>query len=80
MDRPTRLDSHYVNRHVALPYGLTINKVEKAVAETYRLFHGLNDYLVGDGFRPLLQNLTGHSLAARERPGGRLPLLSLQRA
>jgi hypothetical protein len=49
MDLPTRLDSRYVNRRVALPYGLTVNEIEEAVAETYRLFHGLNDYLIGGG-------------------------------
>ena len=63
MDRPTRLDSHYINRRVALPYGLTISEVEEAVAETCRLFHGLNDYLIGGGFRPLEELLLGNSLS-----------------
>ena len=63
MNRPTRLDSRYVNRRVALPYGLTINEVEEAVAETYRLFHGLNDFLIGAGFRPLEELLLGNSLS-----------------
>ena len=53
MKRETRLDPHYVNRHAFLPYGLRIEEVETAVAETYRLFNGLNDYLEGAGFRPL---------------------------
>jgi RNase P/RNase MRP subunit POP5 len=53
MERSTRLDSRYVNHGVILPYGLTAGEVEEAVAETYRLFHGINDYLVGGGFRPL---------------------------
>lgn len=63
MGRPTRLDSHYVNRHATLPYGLTVGAVEEAVAETYRLFHGLNDNLVRDGFRPLEELLLGNSLS-----------------
>jgi len=63
MDRPTRLDSRYVNRQVALPYGLTVGEVEEAVSETYRLFHGINDYLVGGGFRPLEELLLGNSLS-----------------
>jgi hypothetical protein len=63
MDRPTRLDSRYVNRQLALPYGLTVGEVEEAVSETYRLFHGINDYLVGGGFRPLEELLLGNSLS-----------------
>jgi len=63
MNRSTRLDSRYVNRQVALPYGLTVGEVEEAAAETYRLFHGLNDYLVGGGFRPLEELLLGNSLS-----------------
>lgn len=63
MDRPTRLDSRHVNQRVALPYGLTVREVEDAVAETYRLFHGLNDYLVEGGFRPLEELLLGNSLS-----------------
>lgn len=61
--RPIRLDPRYINRHVALPYGLTVEEVEEAVAETHRLFHGLNDYLVGAGFRPLEELLLGNSLS-----------------
>jgi hypothetical protein len=30
---------------------------------TYRLFHGVNDYLVGGGFRPLEELLLGNSLS-----------------
>ena len=63
MARPTKLDPHYVNRRVILPYGLKVSEVEQAVVETYRLFHGLNDYLVGDGFRPLEELLLGNSLS-----------------
>jgi len=63
VNRPTRLDPRYVNRHVTLPYGLTVAEVEEAVAETYRLFHGLNDYLIGAGFRPLEETLLGNSLS-----------------
>lgn len=63
MTRPTRLDPRYVNRSVTLPYGLTVSEVEQAVAETYRLFHGLNDYLVERGYRPLEDLLLGNSLS-----------------
>ena len=41
MTRPTQLDTTYVNRSVELPYGLQVSEVEKGVAETYRLFHGI---------------------------------------
>ncbi len=63
VERPTRLDPRYVNRSVNLPYGLTVAEVEKAVAETYRLFHGVNDYLVSGGFRPLEELILGNSLS-----------------
>ncbi|MCZ6675752.1 MAG: hypothetical protein O7E52_00730 [Candidatus Poribacteria bacterium] len=63
MSRPTRLASRYINRHVDLPYGLKVDEVEEAVAETYRLFHGINDYLIGDRFRPLEELLLGNSLS-----------------
>lgn len=63
MTRPTRLESRCINHRVTLPYGLTVGEVEQAVAETYRLFHGLNDYLVANGFRPLEELLLGNSLS-----------------
>jgi len=61
--RPAQLDPRYVNRAVLLPYGLTVSEVEAATAETYRLFRGLNDYLIGSGFRPLEDLLLGNSLS-----------------
>lgn len=61
--RATRLDPRYVNRRAVLPYGLTVAEVETATAETYRLFHGVNDYLVANGFRPLEELLLGNSLS-----------------
>jgi hypothetical protein len=61
--RPTKLDPRYVNRRVILPYELRVEEVEKAVAETYRLFHGLNDFLESGGFRPLEELLLGNSLS-----------------
>ncbi len=61
--RVTALDPRYVNRQAVLPYGLTVNEVASAVAETYRLFHGLNDYLLQSGFRPLEELLLGNSLS-----------------
>lgn len=63
MECPAQLDSRYINQRVNLPYGLTVSAVEQAVAETYRLFHGINDYLVGGGFRPLEELLLGNSLS-----------------
>ena len=61
--RPARLESRYVNRRIALPYGLTVKEVEEAVAQTYRLFHGLNDFLLDNGFRLLEELLLGNSLS-----------------
>jgi len=52
-----------VNRRAVLPYGLKVEEVEQAVAETYRLFHGLNDFLLSGGFRPLEELLLGNSLS-----------------
>lgn len=63
MTRPTELDPRYVNCRVHLPYKLHVDEVEKGVAETYRLFHGLNDFLVQGGFRPLEELLLGNSLS-----------------
>ena len=63
MTRPMQLESRYINKQVRLPYGLTAQEVEEAVAETYRLFHGLNDYLVQSRFRPLEELLLGNSLS-----------------
>ena len=62
-ERPARLDPRYVNQNVSLPYGLTVAEVEEAVAETYRLVHGINDYLTGGGFRPLEELILGNSLS-----------------
>lgn len=63
MTRPTRLDPRYVNRRASLPYDLRVDEVETAVAETYRLLHGLNDYLVEAGFHSLEELLLGNSLS-----------------
>jgi hypothetical protein len=63
VERSTSLDARYINRNAALPYGLTVAEVAQAVAETYRLFHGLNDFLIGGGFRPLEELLLGNSLS-----------------
>ncbi len=59
MSRPTKLDPRYV----VLPYALKVKEIEQAVAETYRLFHGLNDFLENSGFRPLEELLLGNSLS-----------------
>ncbi len=63
MSQPVQLDPRYVNRRVQLSYGLKVEEVEKAVAETYRLFHGLNNFLLSNGFRPLEELLLGNSLS-----------------
>ncbi|MEK7729336.1 MAG: hypothetical protein AAB354_13060 [candidate division KSB1 bacterium] len=63
MTHPTQLDPIYLNKKVILPYELTVNEIEMAVAETYRLFNGLNDYLTSSGFRPLEELLLGNSLS-----------------
>ena len=60
---PAQLDTRYVNRRVLLPYGLRVDEVEEGVAETYRLFHGLNDFFIRSGFRPLEELLLGNSLS-----------------
>ncbi|HEY4690622.1 MAG TPA: hypothetical protein VIK33_15010 [Anaerolineae bacterium] len=57
------MDPKYISPKVILPYGLTVDEVARAVAETYRLFHGLNDFLEGSGFHPLEQLLLGNSLS-----------------
>lgn len=59
----TRLDARYVNPRVVLPYGLDVNEVDNAVAETYRLFNGLNGFLEKEGFPPLERLLLGNSLS-----------------
>jgi hypothetical protein len=63
MERPTQLDSKYVNCKVSLPYDLTIDEVTTAVTETYRLFNGVNNFLTTSGFRPLEELLLGNSLS-----------------
>lgn len=57
------LDPRYVNLRAVLPYGLDVNEVENAVAETARLFNGLNGFLEKEGFRPLEQLLLANSLS-----------------
>lgn len=59
----TRLDARYVNPRVVLPYGLDVKEVDNAVAETYRLFNGLNGFLEKEGFPPLERLLLGNSLS-----------------
>jgi hypothetical protein len=63
LDRPMQLDARYINRDARLPYGLTHDEIAHAVAETYRLFHGVNDYLIGAGFRTLEDLILGNSLS-----------------
>lgn len=63
MPAPTRLNPKYINSKVDLPYGLRVTHVDRAVSETYRLFHGLNSYLLENGFLPLESLLLGNSLS-----------------
>jgi len=42
---------------------MTVAELEMAVVETYRLFHGINDFLEKGGFRPLEELLLGNSLS-----------------
>jgi hypothetical protein len=63
LDKITQLDIKFINKKVLLPYGLKVEEIQKAISETYRLFHGINDYLVGAGFRPLEELLLGNSLS-----------------
>lgn len=57
------LRSEYVNHRVSLPHGLTAPQIEEAVKETYRLFDGINDYLVKNGFMRLEELVLGNSLS-----------------
>ncbi len=59
----TELLPNYINKNVTIPYGLTVEEVEDAVRETYRLFNGINEYLVKNGFRQLEELLLGNSLS-----------------
>src|ERR1700693_3481216 len=63
MTRPTELNPKYVNPKVSLPYELTVDEVQKAISETYRLINGVNNYLTTSGFRPLEELLLGNSLS-----------------
>jgi len=63
MERPTQLDPEYINKKVKLPYDLTVDEVTTAVSETYRLFNGVNNFLMTSGFRPLEELLLGNSLS-----------------
>ncbi|MCK4323937.1 MAG: hypothetical protein KAW89_05355 [Armatimonadetes bacterium] len=60
---PTELVPRYVNHSVELPYGLRPAHVVDAVAHTYRLFHGLNEHLLQNGFRRLEELILGNSLS-----------------
>ncbi len=57
------LDPQFVNRLAILPYGLTVTEVERSISETYRLYDGLNNFLTGNGFRPLDELLLGNTLS-----------------
>ena len=59
----SQLDPKFINRKVVLPYGLTVDQIAVGVSETYRLFNGLNNFLVTGGFRPLEELLLGNSLS-----------------
>ncbi len=59
----SKLDSAYINKGAVLPYDLKIEEVEAAVAETYRMFYGINDFLAGEGYRPLEELILANSLS-----------------
>lgn len=40
-----------------------MEELEKAIEETYSLFHGINDYITGRGYRPLEELILGNSLS-----------------
>lgn len=40
-----------------------MEELERAVEETYSLFHGVNGYLTGRGYRPLEELILGNSLS-----------------
>ena len=61
--RPTKLEPRFLNHRAVLPYDLAIKEVGEAVAETYRLYHGVNDFLVENGFRSLEELLLGNTLS-----------------
>ncbi len=63
MKRPAQLVPQYVNPKISLPYQLTVDEVSKAVAETYRLFNGLNNFLTSNGFSPMEELLLGNSFS-----------------
>lgn len=63
MSRTDRLDPRYINRHARLPYGLEVSEVEEAVAATYRLIYGINEYLEREGFPSLQKLILGNSLS-----------------
>lgn len=60
---PTELLPQYVNHSVVLPYGLQASHIADAVADTYRLFHGLNEHLLSKGFRRFEELILGNSLS-----------------
>lgn len=57
------LDGRYVNWGAELPYGLRTAEIVVAVRETYRLFHGINEFLLSKGYRPLEELILGNSLS-----------------
>jgi hypothetical protein len=63
MERPTNLVRQYVNLKASLPYGLTVAEIEKGVAETYKIFSGINDFLSDAGYRPLEELILGNSFS-----------------
>lgn len=63
MKPESSLDPKYVNQAADLPYGLEVGYVVRAMEETYRLYHGVNEYLRRGGFGNLEHLILGNSLS-----------------
>ena len=62
-DMTAGLDPCYVNRRAQLPYGVAVRQIEEAVARTYRLVHGINGFLLENGFRHLEELILANSFS-----------------
>jgi hypothetical protein len=63
MQEPIALDPQYINWNAVLPYSVAVKEVAAGVAETHRLFHRMNDFLVSSGFERLESLILGNSLS-----------------
>ena len=63
MDCPINLQAEYINHKAVIPYGLTADEVNKAVSKTYKFFHGLNSYLLGNDLRRIEHMLLSNTVS-----------------